>query len=29
MDCKERLESYLRENKVAFEVQEHPATFTA
>lgn len=29
MDCKERLESCLREHKVAFEVQEHPEAFTA
>lgn len=29
MDCRERLESYFRENGVAFEVQEHPTSFTA
>lgn len=29
MNCKERLETYLRENGVGFEVHEHPSTFTA
>lgn len=29
MNCKERLEAYLRENGVGFEVHEHPSTFTA
>lgn len=28
MDCRERLESYLNENKVAFEVMTHAETFT-
>jgi len=29
MRCRERLESYLRENGVPFQVQEHRAAFTA
>ena len=29
MDGRERLESYLRENGVAFEIQEHPTAYTA
>jgi Ala-tRNA(Pro) deacylase len=29
MDCRDRLESYFRENGVVFEVQEHPTAFTA
>lgn len=29
MDCKERLEGYLRENGVPFEVQHHPRAVTA
>lgn len=29
MDCKERLEEFLREHDVAFEVQEHRPAFTA
>jgi len=29
MDCKERLEGYLRENSVPFELQHHPLAFTA
>jgi len=29
MDCKERLEEYLRDNGVPFEVQEHRPAFTA
>jgi Ala-tRNA(Pro) deacylase len=29
MKCKMRLESYLRENGVAYEVQHHPQAFTA
>jgi Ala-tRNA(Pro) deacylase len=29
MDARNRLETYLRENGVAFEVQEHPTAFTA
>ncbi len=29
MNCKERLEAYLRDNGVGFEVHEHPSTFTA
>ena len=29
MDCKERLEGYLKENGVAFDVQEHRPAFTA
>ena len=29
MDCRDRLESYFRENGVAFEVREHPTAFTA
>jgi Ala-tRNA(Pro) deacylase len=29
MHCRERLESYLRENKVAFQVQHHPRVYTA
>lgn len=29
MDCKERLEDYLRENGVPFEVQHHPRAVTA
>ena len=29
MDCRERLESYLREQGVGFEVQEHRTAFTA
>ncbi|HXG35427.1 MAG TPA: YbaK/EbsC family protein [Dehalococcoidia bacterium] len=29
MQCKERLEAYLRQNKVAFESRRHPEAFTA
>ena len=29
MECKDRLEDYLRENGVPFEVQHHPRTITA
>lgn len=29
MDCRQRLETYLRDNGVGFEVREHPAAFTA
>jgi Ala-tRNA(Pro) deacylase len=29
MTCKDRLETYLRDNRVAFETQHHPTTFTA
>jgi len=29
MGCKERLEQYLREQSVPFQVQHHPETFTA
>jgi len=29
MKCKDRLEAYLRENKVPFQVQHHPKAFTA
>lgn len=29
MNCRERLESYLGESNVAFEVREHPTAFTA
>lgn len=29
MECKERLEWYLRENNVPFEEREHPITYTA
>lgn len=29
MQCRERLETYLRENRVSFEVQHHPPAFTA
>ena len=29
MGCKDRLEDYLRENRVAFEAQEHPRAVTA
>ncbi len=29
MQCKERLEAYLREEKVPFEVQHHPVAYTA
>lgn len=29
MDCKERLEKYLRQNDVGFDVREHPSAFTA
>ena len=29
MDCRQKLETYLRENGVGFEVREHPAAFTA
>jgi Ala-tRNA(Pro) deacylase len=29
MDGRERLESYLRENGVSFEAEEHPAAYTA
>lgn len=29
MNCRERLEAYLRESNVPFEVQEHPLAFTA
>jgi Ala-tRNA(Pro) deacylase len=29
LDCKDRLENYLRENAVPFEVQHHPRTITA
>src|SRR3972149_12230009 len=29
MNCKERLEAYLRENKVPFQVIHHPLAYTA
>jgi Ala-tRNA(Pro) deacylase len=29
MDCKQRLESYLREQRVPFQVQHHPLVYTA
>jgi Ala-tRNA(Pro) deacylase len=29
MDCKDKLEAYLRENQVPYEVQHHPMAFTA
>jgi Ala-tRNA(Pro) deacylase len=29
MDCKERLERYLRDNSVPFELQHHPLAYTA
>jgi Ala-tRNA(Pro) deacylase len=29
MKCKDRLETYLRENQVAYQVQHHPSAFTA
>jgi Ala-tRNA(Pro) deacylase len=29
MQCKERLETYLRDEKVPFEVQHHPVAYTA
>lgn len=29
MDCKDRLEEYLRENTVPFQVQHHPRAVTA
>src|SRR5215217_8859815 len=29
LDCKDRLENYLRENAVSFEVQYHPRVITA
>jgi Ala-tRNA(Pro) deacylase len=29
MDCKDRLESYLREDQVPFETHHHPTAFTA
>jgi Ala-tRNA(Pro) deacylase len=29
LTCKDRLEEYLRENGVSFEVQHHPSVFTA
>ena len=29
LDCKDRLENYLRENAVSFEVQHHPRVVTA
>ena len=29
MDCKDRLENYLRDNGVPFEVQQHPRVITA
>ena len=29
MQCKEQLESYLREKRVAFQVQHHPRVYTA
>ncbi len=29
MNCKERLETYLRENKVPFQVVHHPLAYTA
>jgi Ala-tRNA(Pro) deacylase len=29
MNCKERLEAYLRENKVPFQVAHHPSAYTA
>lgn len=29
MPCKERLEAYLREQQIPFQVQEHPIAFTA
>src|SRR5215211_3763688 len=28
MNCKERLESYLRDNRVSFEIHHHPTAFT-
>lgn len=29
MDCRERLESYLKDHAIAYEVQTHPSAFTA
>jgi Ala-tRNA(Pro) deacylase len=29
MSCKERLENYLRDNRVPFEIHHHPTAFTA
>jgi Ala-tRNA(Pro) deacylase len=29
MNCKDRLESYLRDNRVSFETHHHPTAFTA
>ena len=29
MNCKERLEGYLRDNRVSFEIHHHPTAFTA
>jgi Ala-tRNA(Pro) deacylase len=29
MTCKERLETYLRDNKVAYQLQHHPLAYTA
>ena len=29
MDCRDKLESYFREQGVAFEVKEHPTAYTA
>ena len=29
MNCKDRLESYLRDNLVSFEIHHHPTAFTA
>ncbi len=29
MDCKDKLESYLRDNQVSFETHHHPTAFTA
>lgn len=29
MNCRERLEAYLQENRVRYEVQQHPAAYTA
>ena len=29
MECRERLEAYLRDNRVPFQVQHHPVAYTA
>ncbi len=29
MDCRERLERWLREQRVTFDLKEHPEAFTA